>query len=73
MAIGIDNSNSHHHPRLHIYITGGDLVQISNMQYHNAQQVFTSQANTGDYTNATIAAIGILQTPDQNQNQNGDN
>jgi len=73
MVIGIDHSDSHHHSRLHIYITGGDSVQISNIQYHDAQQVFTNQANTGDYTNATIAAIGILQAPDQNQNQNGDN
>jgi len=70
MVIGIDHSHRHPHPP---YITGGDSVQISNMQYHHAQQVFTNQANTGDYTNATIAAIGILQAPDQNQNQNGDN
>ena len=43
------------------------------MQYQQAEQGFTSQANTSDYTSATIAAIGVLQAPDQNQNQNGDN
>ncbi|MFL5690927.1 MAG: serine/threonine-protein kinase [Ktedonobacteraceae bacterium] len=64
MAIGIDNS--HDHPRPHISIIGGDSVQISNTRYHRAVEAFTRKANTGDYTNATIAAIQVLQADDQN-------
>jgi metal-dependent HD superfamily phosphatase/phosphodiesterase len=64
MAIGIDNS--HDHPRPHISIIGGDSVQISNTRYHRAVEAFTRKANTGDYTNATIAAIQVLQAGDQN-------
>lgn len=71
MAIAIDNSHHHSHP--HISIIGGNSVQISDMQYHRAEEVFTSQANTGDYTNATIAALEVLQVPDHNQNQDGGN
>jgi hypothetical protein len=64
MAIGIDNS--HDHPRPHISIIGGESVQISNTLYHRAEEAFTRKANTGDYTNATIAAIQVLQAGDQN-------
>ncbi len=71
MAIGIDNS--HDHPRPHISIIGGDSVQISDTSYHRAVEAFTRKANTGDYTNATIAAIQVLQAGDQNQNQNAGN
>ena len=71
MAISIDNS--HDHPRPHISIIGGDSVQISDTRYHRAVEAFTRKANTGDYTNATIAAIQVLQAGDQNQNQNAGN
>jgi len=43
------------------------------MQYRRAEEVFTSQANTGDETAATIAALEVLQVPDPNQNQDGGN
>ena len=69
MAIGIDNS--HDHPHSHISILGGDAVQISNTRYHRAVEAFAHKANTGEYTNATIAALQVLQSDAQNQNQNG--
>ncbi len=62
MAIGI--ANAHRHPS--ISIIGGASVQISDMQYQRAEVVFTRLANTGNYTNATIAAIELLQVPDYN-------
>jgi hypothetical protein len=71
MAIGIDHS--HHHSRSSLSIISGDSVQISDMQYRRAEEVFTSQANTGDETAATIAALEVLQVPDPNQNQDGGN
>ncbi len=71
MVIGIDHSHHHSHPR--ISIVGGDSVQISDTQYHRAEEVFTSQANTSDGTMATIAALQVLQAPDPNQNQDGGN
>jgi len=71
MAIGIDHA--HHHPHSSLSIIGGDSVQISDMQYRRAEEVFTSQANTGDYTHATIAALEVLQIPDHNQDQDGGN
>ncbi len=66
VVIGIDNS--HDRPRSHISIVGGGSVQISDALYHRAVEAFTRKANTGDYTNATIAAIQVLQAGDQNQN-----
>ena len=43
------------------------------MQYRRAEEVFMSQANTGDETAATIAALQVLQVPDLNQNQDAGN
>jgi hypothetical protein len=69
IVIGIDNSHSH--PQSHISIVGGDSVQISDRQYRRAIEAFTHQANAGDYTQATVAAIEALQAPDQKQKQDG--
>jgi hypothetical protein len=69
MAIGVDNSRGHSQPR--IVIVHGDSVQVSDTQYRHATEVFTRQANTGNYNRATIAAIEVLQAPDQKQKQDG--
>jgi serine/threonine protein kinase len=69
MAIGIDNSHDHPHPR--ISIISGDSVQLKNTRYHRAIEAFTREADTGNYTDATIAAIQVLQADAQTQDQNG--
>jgi hypothetical protein len=69
MAIGIDRSDDHQEPQ--ISIIGGDSVQISDTHYQHAKDVFTSPANAGEYTDATIAAIEALQAPEQKQKQHG--
>jgi hypothetical protein len=71
MVIGIDHS--HHHSHSSVSIMGGDSVQISDIQYRRAEEVFISKANTGDETAATIAALQVLQVPDLNQNQDAGN
>lgn len=68
MAIGIDTSDDH--SPSHISILGGDAVRISNTRYHRAVKAFADQANTDDDTDATIAALQVLQADGQNQNQN---
>lgn len=69
MAIDIDNSKKH--PQPHISIIGGDSVRLSDQQVHSAEEVFMRQANAGDYTSATVAAIQTLQASGGNQNQDG--
>ena len=46
----------------HVTIDGGSQVPLSNSQYSDAINAFRSNYNGGDYTGATIAAIGSLST-----------
>jgi serine/threonine protein kinase len=69
MAIGVDNSRGH--SQSHIAIVHGSSVQISDTQYSRAREAFSRQANAGNYTRPTIAAIEALQAPDQKQKQEG--
>jgi hypothetical protein len=46
----------------HVTIDGGSRVPLSNSQYSDAINAFRSNYNGGDYTGATLAAIGSLST-----------
>ncbi|HET8911372.1 MAG TPA: serine/threonine-protein kinase [Ktedonobacteraceae bacterium] len=50
-------------PHIHISIAGGMAVSISDTRYHQAMDTFNQVAQTGDYTQATVDAIRVLQTP----------
>jgi serine/threonine protein kinase len=51
-------------PHVHISIVGGMAVSIPDPRYHRAMDTFNQEVQTGDYTQATIDAIQVLQTSD---------
>jgi Protein kinase domain len=60
IVIAIQQDASSPHPHVHVAILGGPSVPLTGKQYDRARDAFISDANTGDYTGATIAALQIL-------------
>src|SRR5258707_798492 len=58
IAIQLDDSSPH--PHVHLAVLGGPSVPLTDQQYNSARDAFNSDANTGDYTGATIAALQTL-------------
>jgi hypothetical protein len=60
IVIAINLDASHPHLRVHVNIGGGNEVPLTNSQYQQAMDAFNGDANTGNYTEATIEAIQTL-------------
>ena len=62
IAINVKPSPGPGPAHVHVTIVGGILVPLTDPQYDQAIDVFTRAAQTGAYTEATLAAIQTLHT-----------
>jgi hypothetical protein len=62
IAINVKPSAGPGPSHVHVTIVGGSSVPLTDRQYHQAIDVFNRAAHTGEYTEATIAAIQTLHT-----------
>ncbi len=63
IAINVKPSPGPGPAHVHVTIVGGISVPLTDRHYHQAIDVFNRAAQTGEYTEATIAAIQTLHTP----------